>query len=65
MAGTVTSEEWMRLQRYLNSENDGAKRTAVSSKTSFLEWLKFKGLNYLVEKLLDILWEEIKRRLGL
>lgn len=65
MAAPMTWEEWMRIQQYLNSENAGAKRTAVSSKNSLLDWLKFKGLNYLVDKLLDILWEEIKKRLGL
>lgn len=49
-----------RLKQYLSDADDDEKNTALNSRNSFFDWLKKKGLKYIVDKFSDVSWDVIK-----
>lgn len=60
----ITDEDRRRVAMYYGAESRARQESATSSKQSFFSWLREVGLAYIVQKLLDIIWETIKRWLG-
>ena len=55
----ISSDEYTRIKRYLESQQASSQQTAEESKYSFLKWLGKVGLNWLARKIFDLPWSVI------